>query len=133
MGLRLFLTIVSVVFALLGLGLLFVPEAAMGPYAISLDASGVIMGRIAGGAFVGLAIVFWYARDADMAAAMSPALKGVLYGGCAMNVIALIAALWVVIPGQVSAGGWIIVAVHAIFVAGFLYYADFGRRAAPAG
>jgi hypothetical protein len=129
MTLRAFLIVPAVVYAIIGLGFLFAPETAMGPYAITLDANGVIMSRIAGAAFIGLAIMFWYARDAETAP-MSPALKGVLYGGCTANVLALLGALRVVLRGQVSPGGWLIVAVHAVLAAGFLYYADFSRRAA---
>jgi hypothetical protein len=120
MSLRAFLVIPAVIYALLGLGLLFAPEATMGPYAIPLDANAVIMSRIAGAAFIGLAIVFWFAREGGP----SPAQKGVLYGGCAANLLALLGALWVVIGGQVSAGGWLIVVVHAVLAAGFAYYAS---------
>ena len=48
MALRVFLVVPAIVYALLGLGLLFAPKATMGPYAISLDGNAIIMSRVAG-------------------------------------------------------------------------------------
>ena len=132
MTLRLLLIVAAIVFVIFGLGLLLVPAQLMAPYGVALDPAGELMGRLGGQALIGLAIAFWYARDTDVKAAMSPAMKGVLYGGCTFNIIGFIVALWATLTGQMGPGGWIAVAIHAVIGAGFLYYADFSRRAAMA-
>jgi hypothetical protein len=127
---RIFLTIVAIIFAVSGLGFLLVPGECLNTLGITPDVGGLVAGRIAGQGFFGLAVAFWYARNADMSASMSPAVKGVLYGGCLFNILGVIVAAWAAIAGQIGPAGWAVAAVHLVLAAGFIYFAELKPAAA---
>lgn len=132
MTLRIFLVIAAIVFAIAGLGFLLVPGECLSSLNLASDPGGIVFGRIAGQGFIGLAIAFWYARNAEMSFELSPALKGVLYGGCSFNVLGVIVAGWATIAGQIGALGWVAVIVHLVLALGFIYFAELKRSAVRA-
>ena len=77
MTLRIFLIIATVIFAVSGLGFLLAPGECLTTLGLTPDTSGLVAGRIAGQGFLGMAIAFWYSRNAD-ASMMSPALTSML-------------------------------------------------------
>jgi hypothetical protein len=123
MNLRLFLTIVTVVSAIFGLGLLLIPGPFMAAYGLALDEGGQLMGRVAGEALIALGVIMWFSRDGQMSSVPLAAL----YGGATFNAIGLIVALWAVLTHLLGSLGWVIVVLHVLLLAGFCYYAFEGR------
>jgi hypothetical protein len=125
-----FLTLVSIVFGLSGLALLLSPGECMAVLGVTLDASGKLACRIAGQAYVGLAVALWFAREADVSGVLAPATKGVVYGGCVVNIIGTIVLVWAAVTGIVGPAGWAVAAVQAALAAGFVYTAESKRTVA---
>ena len=123
MNLRLFLIIVTVVSAIFGLGLLFIPGPFMAPFGLALDDGGQFMGRVAGESLIALGVIMWFSRDGQMSSVPLAAL----YGGATFNAIGLIVTLWAVLSNLVSSLGWVVVVLHVLLLAGFCYYAFEGR------
>lgn len=127
-----FLIIVAILTAIFGLGMVLAPGKCLATLGLTPDVSGDVAGRIAGTALIGLAVGFWYARDADMSGMMSPAAKGVLYGGCIFNILGVIVAIWATISGTMGPMGWVLAVIHLILAIGFIYFAEMKRSMARA-
>jgi len=132
MSAKAFLIIVSILAAVFGLGMLLAPGECLATLGVTPDVSGDVAGRIAGTALIGLAVGFWYARDADMSGMLSPAAKGVLYGGCIFNILGVIVAVWLTVAGTIGPMGWALAIIHLILAIGFIYFAELKRSMARA-
>jgi hypothetical protein len=127
-----FLIIVAILSAIFGLGMLLIPGECLATLGVTIDVSGDVAGRIAGTALIGLAVGFWYARDADMSGMLSPAAKGILYGGCIFNILGVIIAVWATIAGKTGPMGWLLAVIHLVLAVGFIYFAELKRSMARA-
>jgi hypothetical protein len=120
-----FFIVVAVISALFGLGFVFVPDAIFSAYGVAASDGARLAARFFGSALIGLAIVYAMARELKS----SDALRGLLWGGLAINVIDLGLALAATTGSVMNAMGWASVALHAAMLAGFAYLI-FGRPAA---
>jgi hypothetical protein len=127
-----FLIIVAILSAIFGLGMLLVPGECLTTLGVTPDAGGDVAGRIAGTALIGLAVGFWYGRDADMSGMLSPAAKGILYGGCIFNILGVIIAVWATVAGKTGLMGWLLAVIHLILAISFIYFAELKRSMARA-
>ena len=119
MQLNIFLIIATVVAAAFGLAFLIVPAELMALYGPRLNASGVVVGRIAGSTILAFSIVYWGARNGKGA----EALKAVLVAACISNgldALIMVQATWI---GIVNSLGWIQVAINGLLALGFAYFA----------
>jgi hypothetical protein len=132
MNAKSFLIVVSILSAIFGLGMLLAPGECLATLGVTPDVSGDVAGRIAGTALIGLAVGFWYAREADMSGMLGPAAKGVLYGGCIFNILGAVVAAWATIAGKIGPMGWVLAVVHLILALAFIYFAEVKRSMAKA-
>jgi hypothetical protein len=121
-----FLTFAAVAYAIFGLGLLLVPGPFMAPFGVVLDADGEVTARVLGAALVGLALLFWWVRDAE-----GPAATAILKSQCIYNVIDIPVLAIVIATGTMGLLGLFPLALHVVLAAGFGLY-GFGRSAAGA-
>lgn len=126
MNAKSFLIVASIITVIFGLGMLLAPGECLSVLGVTPDAGGDVAGRVAGTALIGLAVGFWYARDADMAG-MMPAAKGIMYGGCTFNVLGVIVAVWLTIAGRMGTMGWVLAVIQLLLAIGFIYYAEARR------
>jgi hypothetical protein len=125
MTLRFFLIAASAISAFLGLVMLLVPGDGLVLLGATTNVNEEAAGHIAGTALIGLAIAFWYARDAQFETMeMSPAMKGILYGGCFFNSTGVIEAAWLTLAGRLGSLGWVLAAIHLFLAVGFFYFAE---------
>ena len=121
-----FLSVSSLLVAVLGSAWLSVPAAMLGRWGAQTDAIGPFMGRRYGTMLLGYAVILWLSR----AAGPSPARTAVLVGGaCATGLITL-ASLGGIFSGIVGPGAWVTVVVEALLASGFLYFLVVERAAA---
>ncbi len=123
MSRNVFFTIVAIIFAVFGIGLLLAPQEFMGMYGLNFNAAGVLMARVFGTVTIGFAIVYWACRNATA----SPLLQAVLYAGVIANALDVVIAWYGISTGVLNSFGWALVILHALLTIGFAYFA-FGKR-----
>ena len=125
MELRILLSIAAIYLALVGLGLIFAPQA-FGTGAVPTDASAALLAylRLFGSPFLGVAVLNWAARHAGPSTARHAILLGNLVG------FGVIAALdvWGVFHGARPATA-VFAVVHLLFAVAFIWV---GRRSVAA-
>jgi hypothetical protein len=111
-------TIAAVLSLLYGLGFVILPEQLLSIYGIPTDAGGLLFARLFGAALTGLGVLTWLIRSADA----WDALRAVLLGLVAFNMISVVVLLLAQIDGTVNALGWINVAIFLLLALGFGYF-----------
>ena len=121
----LFLTIVAIINAAFGLGLLLTPAMVLSRYGVTLDASGILTAKFLAAALIGQTLVLWMGRnELD-----SPAMNGILWGGFVANLLEGVAAKKAVLAGVMNSMGWSVVAMDILIAIGFASYL-FGKKKA---
>jgi len=115
---KLFFTITSIAVLVYGLVALLIPVQFIQIYASKLDSVGAFICRYWGSAFLGLAVIFWYARLGEA----FQLIKGILIGGLVATGIGFLVALADAIWGDHNVMIWTSVILYAAFAIGFLYY-----------
>lgn len=118
MKLRNLSTVAAVVSILLGLGLVLVPGRLASPYGLELDEAGLMVLRLLGAAFLGYAVLNWFARNAEQ----SKARQAIILAQFVGNAMAFIAALANQLSGVPNAVGWVAVVAYLLFALGFGYF-----------
>ena len=107
------------IFALLfALGFLLAPERLLSACGATPDAQLVQMARFFGSAMLGYALLTWFARSVEEAAAR----RAVLLSLFLSFEIGFIVALQGQISGVVNALGWLTVALYLLFGLGYGYF-----------
>jgi hypothetical protein len=117
MKLSTFLLVKSIICIVFGIGFAVVPVAVCSIYAITPDPDGLIMTRFFGAAFLGIGLILWFCRNADV-----NTLKGITLSLCIADTVGFIAALLGQLSGNVNAVGWVNVALWLIFALGLGYF-----------
>ena len=113
-----FFIVVAIITVLFGLALLFIPDVLMSWYGATIEGEvGRLLGRVFGAAMIGLAIIYFMARD--LAAGMP--LTGLLWAGLVVNALHLILSVMATTGGTLSALGWGQALLHLVLGAGFAY------------
>ena len=123
MNRSIFLAIAAVVYALSGVGQLFIPDYVASTVGTSLNPGGMISMRLVGVALIGFALIFWWVRERPD----SPEMTAILRASAAAQAITLIIALYATITGIWNTSGWTAVLLHILLAAGFGYFA-MGKR-----
>jgi hypothetical protein len=113
----LILSVAAVIATLFGVVFLLAPVQMMSLYGVTLDESGWWIARYLGGAFIGIGLINWSARNSQD----SQAFRAIVLGGFVISVLGLVVALWEGFAGQANALRWTTVVVYAILTAGYGY------------
>ena len=122
MKLNSFLMLATIVAAVFGLAFLVAPSQLVALYGVTLTPATEVIGRIAGSVILGLAIVFWAARNASGA----EAFKAVMMAGLIANGLDCLILLHATVTGLVNGLGWLQVLINGALTVGFWYFA-FGK------
>ena len=90
MTLRILLRIAAIYMALVGFGLIFAPQR-FGVGAVPLDASAALIAylRLFGSPFLGIAVLNWMARNAELSTARNAIIVGNIVGSAAIAALDL--------------------------------------------
>ena len=122
MKLNSFLMLATIVAAVFGLAFLVAPSQLVALYGVTLTPATEVIGRIAGSVILGLAIVFWAARNASGA----EAFKAVMMAGLIANGLDCLILLHATVTGLVNGLGWLQVLINGALAVGFWYF-TFGK------
>jgi hypothetical protein len=123
MKLSSFMSIAALAAFLFGLAFLFVPVQTMSMYGVTLDISGQYIGRYLGSAFLGIAVITWFARNADP---KGEAMRAIILGAFIMCATGFVASLFDVFYGPGNYLIWSTVALYFLLAVGFGYF-QFGK------
>jgi len=118
MKLNTFLAIAAIVAFLFGLAFILVPVQTMSMYGVTLDISGQFVGRYLGSAFLGVAVLTWFARNTQG----NGALRAILLGNFVLTVTGFVVALFDVFTGVGNALVWSTVVIYLLLGVGFGYF-----------
>ncbi len=118
MKLNTFLAIAAIVAFLFGLAFILVPVQTMSMYGVTLDISGQFLGRYLGSAFLGVAVLTWFARNSKE----DGALRAILLGNLVLTLTGFVVALLDVFTGVGNALVWSTVVIYLLLGAGFGYF-----------
>ena len=108
--------ILSLIF---GLSFIFFSALSMDFFGVmELRAAGVLMGRLLGGALVGMAVIAWYAQSL----ASGDGRSAIVNGFIVTDALGFILTLSAVLNNVINAMGWISVIVYLVLAVGFIYY-----------
>ena len=114
-----FFIVVAIVTGLFGLGFLFMPDSVLTWYGATTDDAGRLMSRVFGSAAIGLAVIYFMARDLGA----GQALTGLLWAGLIISILDLILAVIATTGDVMNALGWGQALLHILLGAGFGYFA----------
>jgi hypothetical protein len=113
-----FMTIASIVAFIFGLAFLLAPVLVMSMYGVALDISGQYIGRYLGSAFLGIAAIGWFARNAKE----DEAKRAILLGGFVVTLTGFVASLFDKFYGLGNALVWSTVVIYLLLAIGFGYF-----------
>ena len=118
MKLDTFMSIVAVFAFVFGLSYVVAPVQANLPFGITLDGTAQWVCRYLGAAYLGIAVLVWFARKATE----GKALHAILLGGFIMSAIGIVLAVLDSFYGGGNALVWSFVAVYIFLTLGFGYF-----------
>ena len=129
MGRQGFFTIAAGISLVTGAAALLVPAAMASVFGVTLDEVGASQTRLLGSAYLGYALVVWFARDVrDITAQRAIALGNCVSWTLSTGVIAV-----AIVAGHAGPQAWSLVVVGATFAAAWGYFSFVeGTEVAPA-
>jgi hypothetical protein len=119
------MAIAAVIAFVFGLAFSLVPAQTMALYGVTLDVGGQWLGRYLGSAFIGIAVLNWFARNA----AQNGTMRAIVLGDFVVSITGLIVAVLDRLYGSGNALVWSTVAIYLFLALGFGYF----QFAKPAG
>jgi hypothetical protein len=117
MTVRTFFAIIAVLALVHGVGFVLVPEQVAASYGMATSAATLLMARLFGAALVGLAMIFWFARDGS-----SEAARGVFIATIVGNIVGLIVVVMGTTAGTLNSMGWVAALIYLFGAAGSGYF-----------
>ena len=108
-----FLTVKAVISLLFGIAFALLPAAVMSLYGVTLDLSGVFMGRYFGACLIGIGLTCWFGKDVANDGRRSITLA-LFIGDTAGFVVAVMMQL----SGTANALGWVNVLIWLLLALG---------------
>ena len=109
----------SIVFFLFGLGFFLVPGTVLSLYYETLTQAALDLARLVGAAYLGIAALIWFARNARP----SEARRAIVIGGFVISALGFVAAVWIQFSGAINALGWSTIIIELLFALAFGYFA----------
>jgi hypothetical protein len=119
------MAIASVIAFVFGLAFVLMPAQTMSMYGNTLEAAGQWVGRYLGSAFLGIAVLNWFARKTSEGGA----LRAIVLGDFVVSVTGLIVAVLHSIHGPGNALVWSTAVIYLFLTLGFGYF-QFAKPAA---
>ncbi|MFC1481238.1 hypothetical protein ACFL6E_03210 [Candidatus Neomarinimicrobiota bacterium] len=111
--------ILSLIF---GLSFIFFSALSMDFFGVmEMRAAGVLMGRLLGGALVGMAVIAWYAQSLGAGEGRTAIVNGFIV----TDALGFIITLMAVLENVINDMGWISVIVYLLLALGFIYFQYF--------
>ena len=117
MAVKTFFTIIAVLALVHGVGFVLIPEQVAASYGMASSAATLLMARLFGAALVGLALIFWFARDGS-----SESVRAVFIATIVGNTAGLIVVAMGTIAGTLNAMGWVAALIYLFGAAGSGYF-----------
>lgn len=117
------LLVKAIISVVSGVALLLLPGAFMGLAGVTLDANGAVMARLVGALLVGIAVICWFARNADPSVGREALVLGLFVADTLGFVVILLAQL----AGLMTAFGWVFVLLWLLLAAGLGYFRFLAR------
>lgn len=115
MKLSLWMTLKSIVCVVFGVLFVVLTQFVLDIFGMSAPASGMVMSRYFGTAFLIIGLLLWLCRNTEDEATKRAFLVSITVG----DIIGLVVALLAVLGGLTNAMGWLIVALWLIFALAF--------------
>jgi hypothetical protein len=112
-----FLVGVALIWLAYGVGFALAPAAIWSIYGVTLDSFGILVSRYLAGTSLGIALICWFERRGD-----ADELQGINIALFVTSVVGLVAAVFGVLSGVVSALGWGNVVLLLLMVLGHGYF-----------
>ena len=118
MNLSMLMIINAIVAAVFGVAFLLIPDQMGSLYDVEVNETLTYVVRLLGAAFVEIAVLTWFARNADDSAARRAIVIALLIG----NAIGFVVALIGQINNVVGVMGWGSVAIYLLLALGYGYF-----------
>lgn len=118
MKLGTFMAIAAVIAFVFGLSFILVPVQTMEMYGVTLDIGGQWVGRYLGSAFIGIAVLNWFARKF----AQNGTMRAIILADFAVSITGLIVAVLDQLYGVGNALQWSTVIIYLFLTLGFGYF-----------
>lgn len=113
-----FMAIAAIVAFLFGLAFILIPSQTMSMYGVTIDVAGQFLGRYLGSAFIGIAVLTWFARNSKE----DEALRAILLGGFLLCLTGFVVALFDVFTGVGNTLVWSTVVIYLLLGVGYGFY-----------
>jgi hypothetical protein len=117
MTVKTFFAIIAVLALVHGVGFVLVPEQVAASYGMATSAATLLMARLFGAALVGLALIFWFARDGS-----SESMRGVFIATIVGNTVGLIVVIAGTTAGTLNSMGWVAALIYLFGAVGSGYF-----------
>jgi hypothetical protein len=124
MSVKTFLTIISILGLLFGIGDLLIPDRIGAIYGMEASRSGILMGRFFGVALLGWALISWFAKDFHD----ESDLRHVLAPSGVAHTAGFIVATMGTMSGDMNAMGWTSAAIFLFGGIGSFYFLTAGSQ-----
>lgn len=118
MGFKTLCVINTIVAGAFGIAFVAAPVQTMAMYGPELTPGGAFLAQLMGAAFIGFALITWFAKGAEDSEARSAISLGICFGDTIGCILCIMAAAGDV----VNALGWSSVAIYLLIAAGFGYF-----------
>lgn len=119
MKLNVLMTITAVVTLLFGLSFLLLPVQTMTLFGVDLDVSGHYIARFLGSAFLGIAVITWFARNSQP---NNEALRAILMGSFILTLTGTVVSFFDALYGVGNSLVWSIFILYFLLAVGFGYF-----------
>ena len=109
----------AVICIVFGVCFVLIPTQVMSTYGVTLNPGGAMMTQLFGAAFILLAILLWFARNAPRS---EVALKALILAVTIGDTIGFLIALVAQLGGVANALGWVTVVLYLLLALGFGYF-----------
>ena len=108
----------AAVAAILGLALVFAPDATLSQFGVETRVAELHMARFLGAAIASLGILLWFAKDASE----ENVQRNMGYAMLAGTVLALfVTILGVAVNGVLRSLGWVVILIEVAFALGYVF------------
>jgi hypothetical protein len=116
--LKRFLAIAAIITVLNGISYVLAPNALLPNYGVEPSAGAALGFRLLGAALLTFGLIMWLVRESHDWIAV----RGVLLGAAAGNVVGGIVSLWAVLTGVMNGAGWLFVVTYVAFLLGYVSF-----------